>query len=198
MHALPKLAYAYDALEPYIDEATMRLHHGKHHQAYVDKLNAALERYPDEQKKSLEDLLLNLDSLPAEIRATVRNHGGGHYNHSLFWAWLTPAGRGPSERLELLLTEHFGGVQTFKDRFREVALSQFGSGWAWLIKKSSKQLEIISTPNQDTSLARGSPVFGIDVWEHAYYLRYQNRRADYLEAVWSVVNWPEVEKRLFS
>ncbi|MET3684266.1 Fe-Mn family superoxide dismutase [Alkalibacillus flavidus] len=193
---LPELPYAYDALEPHIDKETMNIHHTKHHNTYVTKLNAALEGHSDLQDKSLEELLQNLDSLPSDIQTAVRNNGGGHANHSLFWTVLSPNGGGqPTGELAEKINEAFGSFDDFKDQFKAAATGRFGSGWAWLVVKNGN-LEITSTPNQDTPVMDGvTPILGIDVWEHAYYLKYQNRRPDYIEAFWNVVNWDEVSKR---
>lgn len=191
MHTLPKLPYAYDALEPDIDEATMRLHHLKHHQAYIDKLNAALEPFPELQTKNLVDLLKKLDAVPETIRTAVRNHGGGHWNHSFFWQIMTPAAQTGTPAGDLLaaLETNFGGLEKFRTQFKTAALARFGSGWAWLIKQPDEKLAIISTANQDTPFDLGRPILGLDVWEHAYYLKYQNRRADYLDAFFRIINW---------
>ncbi|MFZ5376382.1 MAG: superoxide dismutase [Patescibacteria group bacterium] len=200
MHVLPQLSYSYDALEPYFDALTMETHYSKHHQTYVDKFNAALESFPDLQNLSPEQLLSQLNELKVDDKAktALRNHGGGHANHSLFWQLLIPAGDQVfSDKLQQLLVDHFGSVETFKTKFSEAALGQFGSGWAWLVVTPEKKLEIYSLPNQDSPLSKGqTPVLCLDVWEHAYYLKYQNRRADYVEAFWSVINWTEVENRL--
>lgn len=195
---LPQLPYGTADLEPYIDEETMRVHYGKHHQGYVDKLNAALEQYPDLQNASLKDLLSRLDDIPENIRASVRNNGGGHSNHSLFWAIMSPQGGGePEGALALALSESFGGFALFREAFTKAALSVFGSGWAWLAADKRGALFIVTTPNQDTPLSQGAlPILGLDVWEHAYYLRYQNRRPEYVEAWWNVVNWKRVEENL--
>jgi Fe-Mn family superoxide dismutase len=197
MHTLPTLPYEYNALEPFIDEATMRLHHTKHHQAYIDKLNAALTDYPDLLNKSVEELLADLNSLPEAIRLAVRNHGGGHANHSLFWQLLAPAGSEMtkmSESLTASLTASFNSVEEFKTKFKEAGLGRFGSGWVWLVKVGDK-LEIMATANQDSPLSEGKmPLLGVDVWEHAYYLKYQNKRADYLDALWNIINWQKVEE----
>jgi len=192
---LPKLPYPYDALEPYIDAKTMEIHHTKHHQAYVDKLNAAMEKWPEGQKMELEEILKNIDAVPEAIRTTVRNHGGGHYNHSLFWQIMKPQGGGePTGELAEAIRRDFGDFSKFKEEFTAAALGVFGSGWAWLVMENSKlkvkssKLLIVTTPNQDTPLAMGySPILGIDVWEHAYYLKYQNRRQEYITAWWNVV-----------
>lgn len=190
-HALPQLTYAYDALEPFIDARTMEIHHAKHHQAYIDKLNAALEQHPDLQEKSVEDLLKDLDSIPEDIRTAVRNQGGGHANHSLFWTVLKKDVAMPAE-LEDALTQAFGGVDQFKEQFAAAAVGQFGSGWGWLVVNNGA-LEVMATPNQDSPLSQGkTPLLGIDVWEHAYYLKYQNKRPDYIAAFWNVVDWERV------
>lgn len=196
MHELPKLPYAFDALEPHIDARTMEIHHGKHHQAYVDNLNKALGAHPDLQAKPLENLLREIDTLPEGIRAAVRNHGGGHANHSLFWSVMAPgAGGEPDGPLGQALAKEFGGFPAFKEKLTNTAAGQFGSGWGWLVLNSGR-LEIVAKPNQDSPLMEGKvPVLGVDVWEHAYYLKYQNRRADYLSAWWNTVNWSEVGKR---
>lgn len=195
MHTLPLLPYPYDALEPYIDEATMRLHHTKHHQGYIDKLNAALEKYPELAKKPVEELLRDLNAVPEMIRTTVRNHGGGHWNHSLFWQILAPAnsqGATLEEKSRTLIEKNFTSVDEFQKQFKDAALNRFGSGWAWLIAAGDK-LSIIATANQDSPISEGKkPVLGLDVWEHAYYLKYQNRRADYVDAFFKVINWQEV------
>jgi len=197
MFNLPNLPYAYDALEPHIDTKTMEIHHSKHHQAYVDKLNDALKGHPDLLELSVEDLLVQLDRIPEEIRTAVRNNGGGHANHSLFWTLMSPDGGGePEGELATLITTNFGSLHDFKAKFKEAALGRFGSGWAWVVKHGDK-LKISSSPNQDSPMMEGqTPILGLDVWEHAYYLKYQNRRPDYVDAFWNVVNWSEVEKRL--
>ena len=196
-HELPPLPYAYNALEPHIDETTMRIHHDKHHGAYVTNLNAALEKHPTLQGKSAEDLLRSISTVPEEIRTAVRNHGGGHVNHTMFWEIMAPGGAAqPGGRLLDAITGAFGSVDAFKEQFSKAAMGRFGSGWAWLVQAGGK-LAIESTPNQDSPLMEGKwPVFGLDVWEHAYYLKYQNRRADYVGAWWNVVNWTEVGRRL--
>ncbi|MBR7554368.1 superoxide dismutase [Allobacillus sp. GCM10007491] len=193
---LPELPYAYDALEPHIDKETMNIHHTKHHNTYVTKLNAALEGHSDLQDKSLDELLKDLNSLPSDIQTAVRNNGGGHANHSLFWKVLSPNGGGePSGELADKINEKFGSFSAFQDEFANAATGRFGSGWAWLIVNNG-ELEITSTPNQDTPVMDGkTPILGLDVWEHAYYLNYQNRRPDYIKAFWNVVNWDEVSKR---
>ncbi len=186
---LPSLPYPYDALEPYIDARTMEIHHTKHHQGYVDKLNAALQPHPDLLEKPLEELLRTLDSLPVDdsVKTAIRNHGGGHSNHTLFWSWMDPS-REPDERLREDIARTFGSVEVFKEEFTRIAASHFGSGWAWLVRTASGNLAVYSTPNQDSPYVRGdTPLLGIDVWEHAYYLKYQNRRAEYIENWWRVV-----------
>lgn len=194
-HTLPQLPYAYDALEPYIDAKTMEIHHTKHHQVYIDKLNAALEKYPDLAEKPVEDLLKDLNEIPEDIRMAVKNHGGGHYNHSLFWQLMTPEKSIMGDDLEKAIRDSFGSVEEFKKQFSEAALGRFGSGWAWVTKNDDK-LEIMSTANQDSPISEGkTPLLGLDVWEHAYYLKYQNRRQEYVENFWKVVNWQEVTKR---
>jgi Fe-Mn family superoxide dismutase len=194
---VPPLPYAYNALEPYIDEQTMRLHHDKHHAAYVTNFNAALEKYSDWQKRSPEDTLVSINSVPEDIRTAVRNHGGGHVNHTMFWEIMKPNGGGqPDGRVAEIIQSNFGGFDNFKQKFNEVGTKQFGSGWVWLVQGRSGY-EIISTPNQDSPLMQGLyPIFGNDVWEHAYYLKYQNRRNEYLAAWWNVVNWAAINKRL--
>lgn len=196
MFTLPKLPYAYNALEPHIDAKTMEIHHTKHHQAYIDKANAALEKYPELQEKSAEELLSDLDALPEDIRTVIRNQAGGHANHSLFWTILSPEGGGePSGEIQEKITEAFGDFGKFKEQFTAAATGQFGSGWAWVVVNNGK-LEIVATPNQDSPLSQSkTPILGLDVWEHAYYLTYQNKRPDYITAFWNIVNWTEVEKR---
>jgi superoxide dismutase, Fe-Mn family len=195
-HELPPLPYAYDALEPFIDTMTMQIHHGKHHATYVANLNATLEQYPDLQKLSVDDLVRNLANVPGAIRTAVRNNGGGVANHSMFWQIMAPkAGGEPSGRLADAIKASFGGFETFKADFKKAALGRFGSGWAWLVNTDGK-LSIESTANQDSPTTEGKQVvLLLDVWEHAYYLKYQNRRADYVDAWWGVVNWAEVAKR---
>lgn len=197
-YELPKLPYAYIALEPYIDEETMVLHHDKHHATYVNNLNAALEGYPELQERSLEDLLTNLGSLPSAVQTAVRNNGGGHYNHTLFWESMGPGGGGkPSGVLADRINRDFGSFDNFKETLSKAALTRFGSGWAWLVEDPAGKLSVVSTANQDTPLSENlNPVLLLDVWEHAYYLKYQNRRADYISAWWNVVNWDNVAKRL--
>ena len=194
---LPALPYASNALEPHIDTMTMEIHHGKHHQAYITNLNKALESAPDLASKSLEELLANNCAIaPDAIKTAVRNHGGGHYNHSMFWTILGPQGGGaPVGNLAQAITGTFGGFDAFKEKFNAAAAGRFGSGWAWLVK-SGAGIEITSSANQDCPRMEGKfPVIGLDVWEHAYYLKYQNRRPDYINAWWNVVNWAEAEKR---
>ncbi len=195
-HELAPLPYDYTALEPHIDEATMHLHHDKHHQAYVNNLNAALEKHPELASLSAEDLLRKLSTIPADIQGAVRNNGGGHVNHTMFWNLMKPNGGGaPTGKIGAQITKDFGGFDDFKKQFNEAATKQFGSGWGWLVYEGGK-LKIITTPNQDNPLSQGLyPILGNDVWEHAYYLKYQNRRADYLAAWWNTVNWDEVNKR---
>jgi Fe-Mn family superoxide dismutase len=194
---LPPLPYSYDALEPYIDTQTMQIHHDKHHAAYVDNLNKALSKYPDLTDKSLEYILANLDVLPVDIKEAVRNNGGGHYNHSLFWTIMGKnKGGEPKGKLKEDIVKTFGSFENFKKEFKTAALGQFGSGWAWLIKDKYGKLMIVTTPNQDSPIMMGiSPIMGLDVWEHGYYLQYQNKRGDYIDNWWNVVNWDEVEKR---
>ncbi|MBI2402994.1 MAG: superoxide dismutase [Gemmatimonadetes bacterium] len=195
-HQLPNLPYGFDALEPHIDVQTMQIHHGKHHAAYVNNLNGALDKHPQLHQKRLEDLLRDINQVPEDIRTAVRNHGGGHANHSMFWVIMAPKGGGePKGKLGDAIKQTFGDFAKFKEQFTQAATTRFGSGWAWLVLSKGK-LEISSTPNQDNPLMDGKvPVMGLDVWEHAYYLKYQNRRPDYIAAWWNVVNWPEIEKR---
>ena len=189
---LPPLPYPYDALEPHIDEATMKLHHGKHHQAYVDKLNAAIAS-SEWESKSLDEIMASLDKVPDKIKAAVRNNGGGHYNHSLFWQWMSPTGGGePTGKLAEAINAKFGSFAKFKEEFEAAGMSRFGSGWVWLIQDGS-ELSITTTPYQDCPVSEGKKVLlGNDLWEHAYYLKYQNRRPEYLAAWWNVVNWNKV------
>jgi Fe-Mn family superoxide dismutase len=191
---VPDLPYPFGALEPHIDAKTMEIHHDKHHATYVTKLNAALEKHPGLADKPVEELLKSFDTLPSEIRTAVRNHGGGHLNHSLFWKLLAPgAGGNPSGAEAAALDKAFGGFAGFKEQFSTAATNLFGSGWAWLVVDPSKKLSIITTPNQDNPVSQGlTPVLGLDVWEHAYYLKHQNRRPDYIAAFWNVVNWKQV------
>ena len=195
-YTLPALGFEFDALEPFFDAKTMEIHYTKHHQGYVNKLNAALEQEPD-VTQPLEALLKDLTLVPESIRTAVRNNGGGHFNHSFFWPQLKVNNQeGPSGALLDALSDTFGSFEGFKDAFSKAAATRFGSGWAWLIKNNEGALEVISTPNQDTPLASGTPLLGLDVWEHAYYLNYQNRRPDYISAFFSVVNWEVVADRL--
>ena len=195
---LPPLPYDYKALEPHIDEQTMRLHHDKHHAAYVNNVNAALEPYPDLQKLSIDELLANLTKVPETARTKVRNNGGGHFNHTIFWEMMAPGGaKEPGGALGEGINQAFGSLATFKQQFAQACVDRFGSGWGWLVADRGGKLTIESTPNQDTPAMEGkTPVLGCDVWEHAYYLKYQNRRPDYLDAWWNVVNWNEINKRL--
>lgn len=198
MYQLSPLPYPYDALEPHIDARTMELHHTKHHQTYVDKLNAALEKHPELFDKPLEELLKNLEAVPEDIRTAVRNHGGGHYNHSLFWKMMKPQGGGePTGALAQAITKNFGDFAKFKEEFNAQATGLFGSGWCWLILSRAEGLAIITIPNQDTPISQGlKPILGLDLWEHAYYLKYQNRRPEYIKAWWNIVNWDEVSRSL--
>jgi superoxide dismutase, Fe-Mn family len=193
--SVPDLPYPYDALEPHIDEATMRVHHDKHHQAYVDKANGALEG-TEWADREVEDVLENLDSLPADKQGPVRNNAGGHFNHTLFWQMLSPDGGGaPSGELASAIDAAFGSFEDFKAKFKAAGIGQFGSGWAWLVKDGDG-VAIVSTPNQDSPISAGkTPLLGCDVWEHAYYLKYQNKRPDYIDAFWNVVNWDYVQER---
>lgn len=195
-YTLPDLPYDYDALEPHIDKDTMHLHHDKHHAAYVTKTNAALENHPELAELSIVDLMKKLDSVPEDIRTAVRNNGGGHANHSLLWEILSPNGGGePEGELADAINDAFGGFGEFKEKFNQTAAGRFGSGWAWLVVADGK-LEVMDTLNQDSPYSEGkTPILGLDVWEHAYYLNYQNRRPDYIQAFWNVVNWDEVAKR---
>ena len=200
-YELPPLPYAKDALEPSIDAMTMEIHHDKHHNAYVTNLNKAIAGKADLESKSVEDLIRNLDAVPAEIRGPVRNNGGGHYNHSLFWKWMAPkAGGAPTGKLGDDINSTFGSFDAFKEKFEAGGVGRFGSGWVWLVVNGGK-LEIVSTANQDNPImgkaiagCEGKPLLGCDVWEHAYYLKYQNKRPDYLKAFWNVLNWAEVAK----
>lgn len=195
IYTLPKLPYAFDALEPYIDAKTMEIHYTKHHQAYVDNLNAALAKHPNECLPSLEKMLQDFNSIPSDIREAVRNNGGGHFNHSLFWQLMKKGGGGqPVGKLKSDIEEQFGSFESFKAQLSETAKSRFGSGWAWLSMDKDGSLQIGSTPNQDTLLHESlDPIVGLDVWEHAYYLKYQNKRVDYIAAWWNVVNWQTAE-----
>ncbi|MEM9017989.1 MAG: superoxide dismutase [Verrucomicrobiota bacterium] len=201
-HELPDLPYAPDALEPYIDATTMGIHHGKHHATYIANLNGALEGNADLEAKSIGDLISDLGAVPEGIRGAVRNNGGGHFNHSLFWSILGPGGSSPSDDLSAAIDSAFGSIDAMKDEFKKAALTRFGSGWAWLVVKSDGSLAITSTPNQDCPIMGAAadcdgstPILGLDVWEHAYYLNYQNRRPDYVDAFWNVVNWVAVAER---
>jgi len=196
--SVPDLPYTYDALEPHIDEATMRVHHDKHHQAYVDKANGALEG-TEWADRDVEDVLANLSSLPADKQGPVRNNAGGHYNHSLFWQMMSPDGGGePQGELASAIDEAFGSFDAFKEKFKNAGIARFGSGWAWLVKDGSG-LAVVSTPNQDAPISDGkTALLGADVWEHAYYLKYQNKRPEYLDAFWNVVNWDYVAERFAS
>ena len=196
-HTLPPLPYAYEALEPTIDVQTMHLHHEKHHAAYVNNLNAALEKHPNLQSKSPEELIINLNGIPEDIRGAVRNNGGGHVNHSMFWKIMAPkAGGEPTGAVADAIRQAFGSFADFQTKFNDAGAKQFGSGWAWLARAKDGKLQVLSTPNQDNPLSQGLYlVMGNDVWEHAYYLKYNNRRPDYLKAWWSVVNWAEVNRR---
>ncbi len=196
-HSLPPLPYPSDALEPHIDKQTMEIHHGKHHNAYVTNLNAALEKHPELQSKSIEDLLRGINTVPEDIRTAVRNNGGGHANHTMFWQIMGPNGGGaPSGAIAEAITSSFGSFDKLKEEVKKAAVGRFGSGWAWVIDTGGKLL-VESTANQDSPVMEGKKaVFGIDVWEHAYYLKYQNRRPDYVDAWWNVVNWSEINKRL--
>lgn len=201
-YELPPLPYDHDALEPHIDATTMQIHHGKHHNTYVTKLNAAIEQHPELGEKPVEELISSIGALPADIQGAVRNNGGGHANHTMFWEIMSPNGGGePGGALGKAIQQVWGSFDAFKEAFANAAVGRFGSGWAWLIVDGSGNLKITSTPNQDSPLMQdkaddpGTPILGLDVWEHAYYLNYQNRRPDYIEAWWNVVNWDEVAKR---
>jgi Fe-Mn family superoxide dismutase len=195
---LPKLNFNYSALEPHIDAKTMEIHHTKHHQTYITNLNNALSSHSDLADKSILELITSLETLPEELKTPVRNNGGGHYNHSLFWEMLSPQTKKIPDTLSEALSQSFGSIETFKDEFKKAALSRFGSGWAWLVRQGT-ELKILSTANQDNPLMEDadlSILLGLDVWEHAYYLNYQNRRADYIDAFWSIIDWDYVEGRL--
>ena len=196
-HTLPALNYAYDALEPHIDAMTMEIHHSRHHQTYINNLNAALEGAPELAALPVEDLLRRFDTLPATLQGAVRNHGGGHANHSLFWLVMSPQGGGePGGELALAIERELGGFDAFKQAFTQAALSRFGSGWAWLVVDKAGRLQVESSANQDSPLMHGhTPILGLDVWEHAYYLKYQNKRPDYIAAFYQVVDWAEVARR---
>ncbi|OGZ70363.1 MAG: superoxide dismutase [Candidatus Staskawiczbacteria bacterium RIFCSPHIGHO2_12_FULL_38_11] len=197
MYTLPNLPYSYNALEPYIDKETMTIHHDKHHAAYVKNLNDAIDKYPDLFSKSAEELMMNLSDVPEEIRTVVRNNAGGHVNHTMFWQIMAPnSGGEPTGALAKEITKTFGSFADFQNKFNDAGVKRFGSGWVWLVKTKDGKLDIVSTPNQDNPMTDGhTPILGNDVWEHAYYLKYKNMRADYLKAWWSVVNWGEVERR---
>lgn len=197
MFTLPDLPYEYDALAPYISTDIQRLHHSGHHAAYIKNLNAALEKYPEWQDKSIEEIIISLDKLPEDIRKVVRNNAGGHYNHSMFWQMMAPKkGQVPTGTLKDKIEHQFGEVETFKKQFSEAGAKVFGSGWQWLVIKED-EVSLVSTPNQDSPLETGAtPLLGLDVWEHAYYLQYYNKRPDYIEAWWNVVNWDDVARRL--
>ena len=196
-YELPPLPYDYNALEPHIDEQTMRIHHDRHHATYVNNVNAALEKHPELQNKPIEDLLRQIDQIPEDIRTAVRNNGGGHANHSLFWQIMSPNGGGqPSGALAEAINRKFGSFEQFKEQFTKAATTHFGSGWAWLVVDEKGDLQVYSLPNQDSPYMKNhTPILGIDVWEHAYYLKYQNKRPDYVAAWWNVVNWDEVARR---
>jgi len=197
MYTLPQLPYGFTALEPHIDAKTMEIHHSKHHQTYVDKLNVALEKFPELQAKSVEVLVKEINQVPTEIKTAVQNHGGGHANHSLFWTIIAPnAGGKPTGKLADAIAQKFTSFEKCSEEFNTAATHRFGSGWAWLVVGADKTLSVISTANQDSPLMVGqTPILGIDVWEHAYYLKYQNRRPEYISAFWNVVNWAEVSRR---
>ncbi|WP_368205392.1 superoxide dismutase [Aeromonas sp. s5] len=196
-HTLPALAYAYDALEPHIDALTMEIHHSRHHQTYINNLNAALADHPELAALPVEELLARFDSLPVQVQGAVRNHGGGHANHSLFWRVMSPQGGGePAGELAAAIQRDLGGFEAFKQAFTQAALSRFGSGWAWLVVDGSGKLQVVSSANQDSPLQDGLvPILGLDVWEHAYYLKYQNKRPDYIAAFYKVIDWNEVARR---
>jgi Fe-Mn family superoxide dismutase len=195
-HTLPTLPYAYNALEPHIDAKTMEIHHTKHHQTYVTKLNEALDKHPELHEKTVEELVADLDMIPEDIRSAVRNNGGGHLNHSMFWELMAPgAGGKPSGKLMERIEKSFGSFEKFTEQFADAAAKRFGSGWVWLVMDGDA-LSIMSTANQDNPITEGkTPILGLDVWEHAYYLNYQNKRPDYVKAWWNIVNWKEIEKR---
>lgn len=194
---LKPLPYAYDALEPYIDATTMQIHYDKHHAAYVNNLNAAIEKYSDLQSKSVEELVTSLDQVPDEVRMAVRNNAGGHVNHTMFWEIMGSNGRGePNGAIAQAINHSFGSFDAFKQQFNDAGTKRFGSGWVWLVRSNQGDLKVISTPNQDSPLTEGhTPIMGNDVWEHAYYLKYQNRRPEYLNAWWNVLNWEEINRR---
>lgn len=196
-HTLPVLSYAYDALEPHIDALTMEIHHSRHHQTYITNLNVALEAFPELAALPVDELLARFDSLPVKVQGAVRNHGGGHANHSLFWQVMSPQGGGePTGELAEAILRDLGGLDAFKQAFTQAALSRFGSGWAWLVVDKEGKLQVESSANQDSPLMQGhAPILGLDVWEHAYYLKYQNKRPDYIAAFYNVIDWDEVERR---
>lgn len=195
-YQLPSLPYSYDALEPHIDAKTMEIHHSKHHQGYIDKLNAALEGRTEFQEKTIEEILKDIKTVPEDIRQAVINNGGGHSSHSLFWQVMSPGGGQAQGVIAEAINSAFGGFDSFKEKFTKAAIGRFGSGWVWLVVSGAGELSVISTPNQDSPLIQGFlPILGLDVWEHAYYLKYQNRRPDYISAWWNVVNWEEVQMR---
>ncbi len=195
--ALPPLPYDFSALEPHIDALTMEIHHDRHHQAYINNLNAAIEKHPELGSKTIEELLGDLNAIPEDIRTTVRNNGGGHYNHSMFWQIMGPGGGGePTGAVAAAINSAFGDYATFKETLTKAAVGQFGSGWGWLVKDGSGKLSVFGRPNQDTPLSEGlAPVLGVDVWEHSYYLKYQNKRPDYLAAWFNTINWDAVNQR---
>ncbi len=199
LYELPPLPYSYDALEPFVDQETMHVHHDKHHQAYLNNLIAALDKHPELKKQSPEELLRNLNSVPEDIRMAVRNHGGGHVHHSIFWTLMKPKPQGGGEPAGKIaeVIQQFGGFDAFKTKFNDLGLKHFGSGWVWLVRTPQGKYELITTPNQDSPLIQGlHPILVNDLWEHAYYLKYQNRRAEYLQAWWNVVNWEEINRRI--
>ncbi|NMB69921.1 superoxide dismutase [candidate division WWE3 bacterium] len=197
MFKLPELSYKYDSLEPFIDAATMEIHHSKHHQTYTNNLNDALSKHPELEEKTIEELLSSQSNIPEDIRVAVVNNGGGFYNHSLFWTYMTPEKTRPSEKLEKKLIDTFGSMESFKELLIKTAATRFGSGWAWLVLDKTDNLKVYSTANQDSPLQMGDrPLLNVDVWEHAYYLKYQNRRPEYLQNWWSVINWATVSETL--
>jgi len=198
MFELPALPYPYNALEPHVDEETMKIHHDKHHNAYMGKLNTALEAHPELADKSIEELLTDLSSVPEDIRTAVKNNGGGYYHHNIFWEMMTPNQTQVQGELAEAIKKTFGGFENFKEKFTKEASTHFASGWTWLVKNESGDISILSTPNQDSPISQGLiPLIGIDTWEHAYYLKYQNRRPEYVEAWWNVLNW-EYANRIFN
>jgi len=199
MFKLPNLPYDYNALEPHIDEETMHIHHDKHHNAYMTKLNAALEKHPELFEKSIEEILSDINSIPEDVKTAVINNGGGYYHHSIFWKMMSSDSDGPKNELAKAIDEAFGSFEDFKKQFTEKASTHFASGWTWLVKNTDNKISIISTPNQDSPISKGlTPLIGIDTWEHAYYLKYQNERREYVEAWWNVVNWDYAEKMFTS